>query len=183
MIRGLLWRVSLHASDNPTLKKILNPGNQVLWRITRLLVRRCFSCVGSSGCIGRIVRPSGCRIIRSRCVFPVSLLHLSNLSQRLFGRLVGELDVLDVVWTLSKGLKESYKYDLANLLVPLIALSHDYQNHSKWSKWGHVCYNLPPFGDWWQHNQSKHKFAKIDKLNHLHLLGCLPPSNVGLASP
>ena len=27
------------------------------------------------------------------------------------------------------------------------------------------------------------KFAKIYKLNHLHLLGCLPPSNDGLASP
>ena len=27
------------------------------------------------------------------------------------------------------------------------------------------------------------KFARIDKFNHLHLLGCLPPSNNGLASP
>jgi len=27
------------------------------------------------------------------------------------------------------------------------------------------------------------KFARIDKFNHLHLLGCLPPSNDGLASP
>jgi len=38
-------------------------------------------------------------------------------------RLDGELDVSDMVWTLSKRPKKSYKYDLANLLVSLIALS------------------------------------------------------------
>ena len=32
-------------------------------------------------------------------------------------------------------------------------------------------------------NTIKYKFIKIHKLNHIHLLGCLPPSNVGLASP
>jgi len=30
---------------------------------------------------------------------------------------------------------------LTNSLVPLIALSLDYQNHSKWPKWGHVHYS------------------------------------------
>ena len=45
-------------------------------------------------------------------------------------RLDGALDVSDIAWTLSKGSKESYKYDLANSLVPLIALSLDHQNHS-----------------------------------------------------
>jgi len=97
------------------------------------------------------------------------LLHLSNLSQRSFGhskyiygglytssrrcigrlvstvhwasRLSGALDVSDMVWTSSKGPKESYKCDLANLLVSLIALSYDHQNHSKWPKWGHVRYS------------------------------------------
>ena len=63
-------------------------------------------------------------------------------SQRCIGRLDGALDVLDITWTLSKGPKESYKYDLVNSLVPLIALSHDHQNHSKWPKWGHVCYTM-----------------------------------------
>ena len=52
---------------------------------------------------------------------------------------------------------------------------------------GPFSFNLTFFGDWWQHNQSKHKFTKIDKLipieNHLHLLGCLPSSNDDLASP
>ena len=120
---------------------------------------------------------------------------------------------------------------LTKPLVPLIALSYDNQNHSKWHKWCHVRYNLFLFGDWWQHNQSKHKICKnwqiepltlacmltiiqwwfglplkswspfvpppicysslicwldpvvIYKLNHLHLLGCLPSSNDGLASP
>jgi hypothetical protein len=37
------------------------------------------------------------------------------------------LDVSDMVWTPSKGPKKSYKYDLANSLVPLIALSLDHQ--------------------------------------------------------
>ena len=76
-----------------------------------------------------------------------------------------------------------YKCDLKNSLVPLIMLSLNHQNHKQCPKWGHVHYNLPLFGDWWQHNQSNHKFAKIDKLNHLHLLGCLPPSNVDLGLP
>ena len=49
---------------------------------------------------------------------------------------------------------------LTNLLVPLIVLSYDHQNHSKWHKWCYVRYNLPLFGDWWQHNQSKHKIYK-----------------------
>ena len=62
-------------------------------------------------------------------------------SQWCIGRLDGALDVSDIIWTLSKGPKESYKYDLANSLVPLIALSRDHQNHLKWSKWGHVRYS------------------------------------------
>jgi len=49
---------------------------------------------------------------------------------------------------------------LTKQLVPLIALSYDHQNHSKWHKWCHVRYNLPLFGDWWQHNQSNHKICK-----------------------
>ena len=63
------------------------------------------------------------------------------VSRRWFGRLDGELDVSDMVWTLSKRPKKSYKYDLANLLVSLIAFVTDHQNHhSKWPKWGHVRY-------------------------------------------
>ena len=46
-------------------------------------------------------------------------------------------------------------------------LSFDHQNHSKWHQWCHVRYNLPLFGDWWQHNQSKHNLHKIDKFNNL----------------
>ena len=49
---------------------------------------------------------------------------------------------------------------LTKPLVPLIALSYDHQNHSKWHKWWHVRYNFPLFGDWWQHNQSKYKIYK-----------------------
>ena len=54
-------------------------------------------------------------------------------------------------------------------LVPLIALSYDHQNHSKWHKWCHVHYNLPLFGDWWQHNQSKHKICKNWQIESLTL--------------
>jgi hypothetical protein len=33
---------------------------------------------------------------------------------------------------------------------------------------GHVRYNLPLFGDLWQHNQSKHKFTKIDNIRAIY---------------
>jgi hypothetical protein len=48
-------------------------------------------------------------------------------------------------------------------LVPMIMLSLITKIKLKLNGiWGHVRYNLPLFGDLWQHNQSKHKFAKID---------------------
>ena len=55
--------------------------------------------------------------------------------------LYGELDVLEMVRILSMGPKNSYKCDLTNLLVPLIMLSHNYQNHKQWPRWGHVPYS------------------------------------------
>ena len=42
------------------------------------------------------------------------------------------------------GPKQSYKYDLTNLLVPLIMLSLNHQNHKQWPKWGHVPYSRAP---------------------------------------
>ena len=117
--------------------------------MTRPLVWQCFFCVWSTGFFGRIVRLWECRIIRSHSVFPVSLLHFSAFSLRVDVSTVGwtprlnsVLDVSDIVWTLSKGPKESYKYNLANSLVSLIVLSLDHQNHSKWPKWGHVRYTV-----------------------------------------
>jgi hypothetical protein len=45
---------------------------------------------------------------------------------------------------------------------------HVVMNHQNQTRtngiWGHVRYNLPLFGDLWQHNQSKHKFAKFDRI-------------------
>ena len=38
------------------------------------------------------------------------------------------------------GPKDSYKYDLTNLLVPLIMFSLNHQNHKQWPRWGHVPY-------------------------------------------
>jgi len=78
------------------IRSHLNPETQNLSE----LIRRCFSSVGSSGCIGRIVRPWGCRIIRSHCVFPISLLHLSNSSQRSFehSKYI-RFDISTVGWT------------------------------------------------------------------------------------
>ena len=46
-----------------------------------------------------------------------------------------------------RDLKKLYKYDLANSLVTLIALSLDHQNHSKWPKWGYVRYMYAIGGD------------------------------------
>ena len=66
---------------------------------------------------------------------------LDVLSRRCIGHLVST-----VHWTSSKGPRKSYKYDLTNSLVPLIALSLDHQNHSKWLKWGHVRYNVSSVG-------------------------------------
>ena len=59
--------------------------------------------------------------------------------------------------------------DLTKTLVPLIALSFDHQNHSKWHKWCNARYNLPLFGDWWQHNQSKHRICKNWQIEPLTL--------------
>jgi len=50
----------------------------------------------------------------------------------------------------SKEPKKSYKYDLANSLGLLIALSLDHQKYSKWSKWDHViasCCSCSTFSD------------------------------------
>jgi hypothetical protein len=61
----------------------------------------------------------------------------------------------------SLGPRNVYK-DMLNNMVSLI--DHVVMNHQNQTRtngiWGHVHYNLPLFGDLWQHNQSKHKFAK-----------------------
>jgi len=57
------------ASDHPTLKPFFILVQQWLWRMLRVFVRRCLSHVGSSGCFCRLVRPLGCRIIRTHCIF------------------------------------------------------------------------------------------------------------------
>ena len=137
------------ASDHPSMKEVSDPGKHCLWRMLRVFVRRCLSHVGSSGCFCRLVRPLGCRIIRTHCIFLFSycicptrrsghldtpnifslFFHCDLISLRWIGHLVsmvhwtsrldGALDISYIVWTLSKGPKESYKYDLANSLVPL----------------------------------------------------------------
>jgi hypothetical protein len=56
-----------------------------------------------------------------------------------------------------------YKDMLDDLVSPLV-LAWIIKINSNKGKWGHVIYNLPLFGDLWQHKQSKHKFAKIDKI-------------------
>ena len=72
---------------------------------------------------------------------------------------------------------------LTNLLVPLIMLSHNHQNHKQWPN-GAMFLTISPFlviDD----NTIKVSinFARIDNLNYLHLLGCLLPFNLGMASP
>jgi hypothetical protein len=64
-------------------------------------------------------------------------------------------------------------------------MNHQNQNRTN-GIWGHVRYNLPVFGDLWQHKQSKHKFAKLTKLESLTLawmltiIQTLPRSNFRL---
>ena len=58
---------------------------------------------------------------------------------------------------------------LSNSLVPLIALFLNHQNHKTMAEWGHFPYNLPLFGDWWQTNQSNHKFCKNWEIEPLTL--------------
>jgi hypothetical protein len=58
-----------------------------------------------------------------------------------------------------------YKDMLNNMVSPIDHVLMNYQNQTRTNGiWGHVCYNLPLFCDLWQHKQSKHNFAKIDKI-------------------
>ena len=132
LIQPLVWRVHLLASDHPI---VLEPRTQNMSE----LIRRLASVSPTGWCSDS---PTLRRIIRSFWVFLISFLRLYNLSQRSFGhskyilslhfhcdlsvstvvwtsrRWIGHLDdkvdVSDMVWTLSNGPKESYKYDLAN---------------------------------------------------------------------
>jgi hypothetical protein len=54
---------------------------------------------------------------------------------------------------------------LNNMVSTIDHVVMNHQNQTRTNvKWGHVRYNLPLFGDLWQHKQSKYKFAKIDKI-------------------
>jgi hypothetical protein len=65
----------------------------------------------------------------------------------------------------SLGPRNVYKNMLNNMVSPIDHVVMNHQNHTRTNGiWGHVLYNLPLFGDLWQHKQSKHKFAKIDKI-------------------
>jgi len=75
---------------------------------------------------------------------------------------LSSLSLFVITWT-----KKPENDHLNNHISPSVVLSFDHQNHSKWHQWCHVRYNLPLFGDWWQHNQSKHNLHKIDKFNNL----------------
>jgi hypothetical protein len=70
------------------------------------------------------------------------------------------------------------------LVSPMIVLCMNHQNYT-WTNGydGHVRYNLPLFGDLWQHNQSKHKFAKINKIEPLTLAWMLTICRMELPGP
>ena len=106
-------------------------------------------------------QPSDAPMLRHRFFWCYKFLQNSSISAFLW--VLSSYFALHDLFTPSMG---SINVLLTIPLVTLIALSFDHQNHSKWHKWCHVRYNLPLFGDWWQHNQSKHRIAKIDKINH-----------------
>ena len=94
--------IRLHWSDSPTIG------------VSDYPVTLCFSCF-----LVVLVQLVGlsllfhCDLISLRWVgHLVSTVHWTS-------RLDGAMDVSEIAWTLSKGHKESYKYDLANSLVPL----------------------------------------------------------------
>ena len=91
---------------------------------------------------------------------------LQNSSNSVFLWVLSSCFALHGLFTSSLG---SRNVHLTKPLVPLIVSSYDHQNHSKWHKWCHVRYNLPLFGDWWQHNQSKHKICKNWQIEPLTL--------------
>jgi hypothetical protein len=63
------------------------------------------------------------------------------------------------------GPRNVYKDMLNNMVSPIDHVVMNHQNQTRTNGiWGHVCYNLPLFGDLRQHKQRKHKFAKIDKI-------------------
>jgi hypothetical protein len=65
----------------------------------------------------------------------------------------------------SLGPRNVYKDMLNNMVSPVDHVVMRHQNQTRTNGiWGHVRYNLPLFGDLWQHKQSKHKIAKIDKI-------------------
>jgi hypothetical protein len=65
----------------------------------------------------------------------------------------------------SLGSRNVYKDMLNNMVSPIDHVVMNHQNKTRTNGlWGHVRYNLPLFGDLWQNKQSKHKFAKIDKI-------------------
>jgi len=99
--------------------------------------------------------------------------HYSLAALRLIGLVIL---MVDWTWRLDEGLNiASWQWIRRVELLPWELKILQVWSHKQWPRWGHVSYNLPFFCDSWQHNQSKYKIAKIDKLNHLRLLGCLPP--------
>jgi hypothetical protein len=62
-------------------------------------------------------------------------------------------------------------------LVSLIMLSWITKIILELMACGHVRYNLPLFGDLWQHKQSKHKLQNLTKLNHFTCLDAYPHPN------
>jgi len=86
------------------------------------------------------VRPVQCHRLNWCYCFCI---HLSNSSWRSFGHLKNILSLLfTMVWVSQRwighiefypwDLKKSYKCDLTNLLVLLIMLSYNHQNHKQW---------------------------------------------------
>jgi hypothetical protein len=68
---------------------------------------------------------------------------------------------------------ELQKQTLENLLVHGLCCSSN--TKTQLAKWPgvHFSYNLPLFGDWWQHNQSKQILQVFEWKYAIYLLGCM----------
>jgi hypothetical protein len=84
------------------------------------------------------------------CFWPLKIDYLLNLACGILAYL---------------GPRNGYKGMLNNMVSPTDHVVMNHQNQIRTNGiWGHVRYNLPLFGDLWQHKQSKHNFAKIVKI-------------------
>jgi hypothetical protein len=168
------WRVSVLIQTERRIDRRCPHSDR---RIIRCYCLRCSSSATRPTLLkdGPSVHPTEPRVSPSEPTRPTIALTLTikvpsvhpTVSFHFLSCLVLTLDLLILVCDIleSLGSRSVYKDMLNNMVSPInhVVMNHQYQTRTN-GIWGHVRYNLPLFGDLWQHNQSNHKFAKIDRI-------------------